>query len=89
MDREVTDAEGTVWNCVQAFAGLGEQSGAAQAAAEKMAEKLGGGEGQVASSPPRGAAPKPCAFSCPRTGPTLDDEALAGAIADARAAADG
>ena len=90
MDREVTDAEGTVWSCVQAFAGLGERSGAAQAAAEKLAEKLGGGDGQVAVvATPRGGAQTVRLQLPPDWAEALDDEALAGAIADARAAADG
>ena len=90
MDREVTDAEGTVWSCVQAFAGLGEQSGAAQAAAEKMAEKLGGGEGQVAVvATPRGGA-QTVRLQLPADwADALDDAALASAIEQARGASDG
>ena len=90
MDREVTDAEGTVWSCVQAFAGLGDQSGAAQAAAEKLAEKLGGGEGQVAVvATPRGGAQTVRLHLPADWAETLDDDALAHAIADARGSADG
>ena len=53
QQREITDAEGTTWTCVQAFAGLGEHSAAAQAAAEKLAE--GSGEVAVVATPSGGA----------------------------------
>jgi hypothetical protein len=33
MPREVTDADGVVWSCAQAFAGLGDDSERAEAAA--------------------------------------------------------
>ena len=32
MPRDVTDAEGTVWSCIQAFAGLGNDPDKAEAA---------------------------------------------------------
>jgi hypothetical protein len=32
MAREVTDAEGTAWSCIQAFAGLGEDPAKTEAA---------------------------------------------------------
>ncbi|HEX2528270.1 MAG TPA: hypothetical protein VHL31_18455 [Geminicoccus sp.] len=32
MPRDVTDAEGTVWSCIQAFAGLGNDRHKAEAA---------------------------------------------------------
>ncbi len=40
MTREVTDGDGTVWSCVQAFAGLGD--GAAKAKAAALAARTGG-----------------------------------------------
>jgi hypothetical protein len=81
MEREVTDADGTVWTCAQAFAGLGEHSAAAQAAAEKLA----GGDGQVAViATPRGGA-QTVRLELP-TGwhDALDDAALLAAIGEAR-----
>ena len=32
MSREITDGEGTTWTCIQAFAGLGNDPGKADAA---------------------------------------------------------
>jgi hypothetical protein len=53
LEREITDAEGTVWVCVQAFSGLGETTEAATAAAERVATT----EGAVAVvCTPRGGA---------------------------------
>lgn len=80
-EREVTDADGTVWTCAQAFAGLGEQSAAAQAAAAKLA----GGEGQVAVvATPRGGA-QTVRLSLPADWhEALGDAALVDAIARGR-----
>ena len=53
MEREITDGDGTTWSCVQAFAGLGGGSPAADAAAERVAN----GDGKVAVvATPRGGA---------------------------------
>ena len=38
MKREVTDDDGTAWNCVQAFAGLGDGAARARAAQVKGAD---------------------------------------------------
>ncbi len=40
MPREVTDAEGVVWSCAQAFAGLNDDPERAEAARVKGAEDL-------------------------------------------------
>ena len=37
LEREITDAEGTVWVCVQAFSGLGKTTEESTDAAERMA----------------------------------------------------
>lgn len=41
MTREVTDGDGTVWSCVQAFAGLGDGAAKAKAKAALTA-RIGG-----------------------------------------------
>jgi hypothetical protein len=38
MAREITDSDGTVWTCVQAYAGLQETSDRAAEYAEKTSE---------------------------------------------------
>jgi hypothetical protein len=83
MQREITDDENTTWTCAQAFAGLGAGGAAAQAAAEKMA----GGEGQVAVvATPSGGA-QTVRLELPRDWhERMSDEELAAAIRDARAA---
>ena len=55
MTREVTDGDGTAWNCVQAFAGLGD--GAAKARAEALADRAkdAGGRVHVVCTPSGGA----------------------------------
>ena len=78
MQREVTDAEGTTWTCAQAFAGLGEQSDAARAAAEKLAEK----DGHVAVvATPSGGAQTVRLELPPDWHERMGDEELAAAIA--------
>ncbi len=85
-EREVTDAEGTVWSCAQAFAGLGQQSAVAQRAAEKAAE----GDGTVAVvATPRGGA-QTVRLSLPLDWrEAMDDAALVAAITQARGAGGG
>lgn len=85
MPRDVTDDSGTTWTCAQAFAGLGDPSPAAQAAAEKLAERLDGGDGQVAvvATPSGGAQTVRLALP-PDWETTMDDAALARAIAEQR-----
>jgi len=81
MEREVIDPENTTWSCVQAFAGLGGGSAAADAAAERMAD----GDGQVAVvATPRGGA-QSVRLELPRGWhEQLSDEELVRAITDAR-----
>ena len=81
MQREVTDPEGTTWTCAQAFAGLGEQSAAARAAAEKLAER----EGHVAVvATPSGGAQSVRLELARDWHETMSDEALVAAIDGAR-----
>jgi hypothetical protein len=77
--REVTDADGTTWSCVQAFAGLGDGA-AAQAAAERAAE----GDGTVAVVCTPGGGAQSVRLSLPADwAHALDDGALLAAIAGA------
>ena len=81
MEREVTDADGTVWSCVQAFAGLGDSSPAARAAAERAARD----DGRVTVvATPRGGA-QTVRMQLPADwADALDDAALLAAVAEAR-----
>lgn len=83
MEREVTDADGTVWSCVQAFAGLGELSPVARAAAERAS----GDDGRVpVVATPRGGA-QTVRLQLPADwADAMDDAALLAAIAEAREA---
>jgi shikimate 5-dehydrogenase len=76
-EREVTDADGTTWSCVQAFSGTGAGGAAAAAAAERVAE----GEGRVAVvATPRGGA-QSVRLELPRDWhESMSDEELAAAI---------
>jgi hypothetical protein len=80
-EREVTDADNTVWSCVQAFAGVGGGG----AAAEEAAERAAGGGGRVAVvATPRGGA-QSVRLELPRGwGESMSDDELAAAIAAAR-----
>ena len=41
LEREITDADGTTWVCVQAFSGLGKTTEESTDAAERMADAEG------------------------------------------------
>lgn len=77
--RDVTDSEGLSWACVQAYAGLG-----AGDAAEVAAEH-GDGRAVTVVCTPTGAAQTVRLDLPPDWADALDDDALAAAIADARA----
>jgi hypothetical protein len=55
MQREVQDAEGTKWVCVQAYAGLSQGDEGGGAAAERAGEKDAGGRVEVVCTPSGGA----------------------------------
>ena len=76
--RDVTDADGLVWACVQAYAGLGE-SDAAQVAAEHAE-----GDTVTVVCTPTGAAQTVRLDLAPDWHEALDDDALAATITDAR-----
>ena len=52
MPREVTDGEGTVWSCAQAYAGLSEDGEGGAAASRAESE---GGKVEVVCTPSGGA----------------------------------
>ena len=81
MPREVTDAEGIVWSCIQAFAGLGNDPEKTEAAREEgAADRV-----HVVCTPSRGAKsfrlelPAACEKS-------MSDDALLEAVHSRRAA---
>ena len=76
--RDVTDSDGLVWACVQAYAGLGE-SDAAQVAAEHT-----DGDTVTVVCTPTGAAQTVRLDLAPAWGEAMDDDALAEAITSAR-----
>ncbi len=76
--RDVTDSDGLVWACVQAYAGLGE-SDAAQVAAEHT-----DGDTVTVVCTPTGAAQTVRLDLTPGWDEAMDDDALAEAIAAAR-----
>jgi hypothetical protein len=80
--REVTDDEGLVWACVQAYAGLGEG-----AAAEVAAERTDGDTVTVVCTP-TGAAQTVRLDLSADWETELPDEGLLAAIGAARAAQD-
>ena len=77
--REVTDADATVWTCVQAYAGIGE--GAAAAAAERLAD----GDDVAVVCTPGGGARSVRVQLPPDWLERTPDDALLAAIAAAQA----
>jgi hypothetical protein len=75
MPREITDADGTTWSCIQAFAGLGNDPEKADAArVEGAGDRL-----HVVCTPSGGA--KSLRLELPEDWETgLSDEALLNAI---------
>ena len=72
MEREVQDADGVTWKCVQAFAGLSD------AAAAKDAARTDGGRLQVVCTPSGGA--RSVRVELPERWEKLADEKLLAAI---------
>jgi len=80
VPREVTDGEGTVWSCAQAYAGLSEdgEGGAAASRAE-----AGGGPVEVVCTPSGGAKTVRLELA-PDWEQSLGDDALVGEIESRR-----
>ncbi|NNM71493.1 hypothetical protein [Enterovirga aerilata] len=72
--REVTDAEGVTWTCIQAFAGLGNSPEKQQAARVEGADEV-----QVVCTPSGGARSR--RFALPPDWRRMEDAALLAAIA--------
>lgn len=81
--REVTDHDGTAWACVQAYAGLGDDAAADQAA-ERVAEQAGARSGVAVVCTPRGGAQSVRLELAPDWVERLDDDGLVEAIGKAR-----
>lgn len=77
--REVTDAEGISWTCIQAFAGLGNDSEKREAARVEGSDDV-----QVVCTPSGGA--RSCRLALPIDWDEMKDDALLAAIAAGRAA---
>ena len=80
VPREVTDREGTVWSCVQAYAGLSEDGGGGAAASR--AEDAGGPV-EVVCTPTGGAKTVRLELAADWE-QALDDATLAGEIESRR-----
>jgi hypothetical protein len=72
-EREVTDADGIAWTCIQAFAGLGNDP-----EKRKAARIEGSNDVQVVCTPSGGARSRRVAL--PAGWEDMDDEALLAAI---------
>ena len=76
--RDVTDADGLVWACVQAYAGLGDSDAAQVAAAHAEGDTV------TVVCTPTGAAQTVRLDLAPDWNEALGDDALADAITSAR-----
>ncbi len=77
--RDVTDSDGLMWACVQAYAGLGEGAAAAEAADQSDSDAV------TVVCTPTGAAQTVRLTLAPDWAEALPDDALADAIAAERA----
>ena len=84
--REITDHDGTAWSCVQAYAGLGDDA-AADEAAERMSKQTGGEATVTVVCTPRGGEQSVRIELAPDWVEQVSDEQLGEAIDAARQAA--
>lgn len=88
MPRDVTDADGTVWSCAQAYASLTDGGAAAESRAQAAAERAAERPGHVAVvCTPSGGAQSVRVELPTDWEDQLPDPALLAAIGEARAAA--
>lgn len=84
--REITDRDGMAWTCVQAYAGLGDDT-AADEAAERMAQQADGQAAVAVVCTPRGGEKSVRIELAPDWIEQVSDDRLCEAIDAARQAA--